>query len=195
MSVMDLVRLVLNTEGSFAGWVLLGFIAWFVICHGLARFGGWSALASAYPHLGAFDGYRLYMQTLLFAHGIRYGNTLVIGANHQGLYLAALFVMRPGHPPLLIPWEEISLQGRTGLFGQTLELRFLRVSSLTLTMAPTTAIALAEGAAKNMPNGGIPVPGWPKQEMPAKKERKAGPKEDKKRKWQDLFKGGRWPGN
>lgn len=168
---MDLARLILEADGSFWGWLLLAFIAWFVVCHGLARFGGWSALAGTYPHLGSFDGYRLYLQTVLFARGVRYGNTLVIGASHQGLYLAALFVVRPGHPPLLIPWEEISLEARSGFLGQTVELRFLRVPSVTLTLSPATAMRLAEGAAEKLPVAGIPVAGWPTPHPPLKKKK------------------------
>lgn len=168
---MDIARLILDSEESFLGWLLLAFIAWFVICHGLARFSGWSALAGTYAHLGSFDGYRLYLQTVLFARGVRYGNTLVIGANHQGLYLAALFVVRPGHPPLLIPWEEISLETRSGFLGQTVELRFLRAASVTLTLSPATAMRLAAGAAEKLPVAGIPVTGWPKPHLSVKQKK------------------------
>ncbi len=44
-----------------------------------------------------------------------YGNCLTIGADTAGLKLSVLFPFRPGHPPLFIPWSEISVTRRRNL--------------------------------------------------------------------------------
>ena len=41
--------------------------------------------------------------------GAHYGNALNAGANSVGLYIAPVFLFRPAHPPLFIPWSEIKV--------------------------------------------------------------------------------------
>ncbi len=41
-----------------------------------------------------------------------YNNCLTIGVDPMGLYLATMIVIRLGHPPLLVPWHEISVEKR-----------------------------------------------------------------------------------
>lgn len=38
---------------------------------------------------------------------VSYNRVLTLIPTHEGLYLAARFVFRVGHPPLLLPWEEL----------------------------------------------------------------------------------------
>ncbi len=55
--------------------------------------------------------------------GANYNNCLTIGADPSGLYLTLLFLFRIGHPPLFIPWSEISFRNRrTILFFEFVEL-------------------------------------------------------------------------
>ena len=44
-----------------------------------------------------------------------YRNCLVIGANPAGLYLAVFLPFRVAHPPLFIPWNEVT-QSKTRIF-------------------------------------------------------------------------------
>ena len=41
-----------------------------------------------------------------------YGSCLNVGADPAGVKISVLFPFRPGHPPLLIPWSEISVASR-----------------------------------------------------------------------------------
>jgi hypothetical protein len=43
-----------------------------------------------------------------------YNNVLTLGANQEGLYLASMFLFRFMHPPLLVPWSEISVRSKKG---------------------------------------------------------------------------------
>ena len=45
-----------------------------------------------------------------------YGNCLTVGSSPHGLYLAMMLLFRFGHPPLLIPWDEITVSRQTFVF-------------------------------------------------------------------------------
>ena len=56
---------------------------------------------------GEFTGQKWKMQSARLRF-TRYGNVLTIGANQTGLFLAPFVLFSMGHPPLFIPWTEIS---------------------------------------------------------------------------------------
>jgi hypothetical protein len=43
----------------------------------------------------------------------RYRNCLTFTANQQGLHVSIFFLFRSGHPPLWIPWSEITVHQET----------------------------------------------------------------------------------
>jgi hypothetical protein len=93
---------------------------------------GWSLLARRFRATEPFVGERWNWQSLIFRGWCGYNNCVTVGASPQYLYLS---VMRPFklmfHPPLLIPWNEISVEcGRT-LFG-LLEYARLRIGTSEL---------------------------------------------------------------
>jgi hypothetical protein len=72
----------------------------------LAR-GNWTALAGAYRFAGELPaGY--WRCPVGHVGSESYENGLTIAADSEGLYLAVVFLFRAGHPPLFIPWSEIS---------------------------------------------------------------------------------------
>lgn len=118
---------------AVAPWVtfaasLLGLLAFvFCIANLIGFLSGWWALAAAYPHTGHFGGTRRRFQSLLLRAG-SYRNSVTIGTNAEGLYLVASMLFRIGHPPMFIPWEDISAKEVRGWFWtRYLELCFLRV--------------------------------------------------------------------
>jgi hypothetical protein len=85
---------------AFVGlWVGMSFF--------MAR-GNWAALAGAYRYSGASPAARWRSQDGDVGSE-QYDNGLTIGADAVGLYLAVSFPFRAGHPPLFIPWTEISV--------------------------------------------------------------------------------------
>ncbi len=68
----------------------------------LSRLGGWRRLASMYRLSGAFSGKVWRFQSGKF-NWAGYNNCLSVGANEKGLYIAALFIFRAGHPPPVYP--------------------------------------------------------------------------------------------
>jgi len=64
-----------------------------------------------------------------------YNNCITVGAHHEGLYLAVLFLFRPGHPPLFIPWRDVSVIEKRIFFRRVSELRFSRSPSIPVRMS------------------------------------------------------------
>src|SRR5262249_25216809 len=75
-----------------------------------AQLGGWSALAAHYRTRAPFAGKRWRMQSITMHGWVGYNGGVTVGANADGLYLA--MPMLVGHPPLFIPWTDLSLLRR-----------------------------------------------------------------------------------
>jgi len=81
---------------------------WYIVGVGLARAGGWSALAQRYQAAGAPDGKKFSMQSVGFGW-VDYNGGITIRVSSQGLYLATWSFLLVGHPPLLIPWASLQV--------------------------------------------------------------------------------------
>ncbi len=87
---------------------------WVLICLGLSNMGGWKNLAESYPGKKTFFGKQFTMRDgyLGKAH---YRTLLTLGANSRGLHISVLFAFRIGHPPIFIPWSDISAKHKKRL--------------------------------------------------------------------------------
>ncbi len=84
--------------------------------------------------------------------GTNYNNCLVIAADPTGLYLATVFFFRIGHPPLFIPWTEISfLSRRKILFVEFVEFRLGREEQVPLLIRAGLADQIRAAAASSWP--------------------------------------------
>ncbi len=76
---------------------------------------GWRSLAARYrTHERAPAGTRHFCY-MGINRWVGYKGALSVGMTSQGLYLAVWPIFRFGHPPLLIPWAEISAPSETWL--------------------------------------------------------------------------------
>jgi hypothetical protein len=57
-----------------------------------------------------------------------YRNCLVIGASPTGLYLAVFLPFRLAHPPLFIPWNEVTLSRGRVFFMNMVRFQLARES-------------------------------------------------------------------
>lgn len=88
-------------------WIVAGMV--------IGQVGGWAALAQQFEFREDFTGQRWRLQSARMRLWVHYGSCLTVGANPDGLYLAILFLFRVGHPPLFIPWREVSVP-KKGVF-------------------------------------------------------------------------------
>jgi hypothetical protein len=88
---------------------------------------GWFVLARRFRFGGTFDGPEWPFQSGslngLFGN---YHNCLMIRANQEGLYLSVFPLFRFGHPPLFVPWHEITVTRTQFLFFKRMRLALER---------------------------------------------------------------------
>jgi len=113
--------------------------------------GGWRGLAKTYRHAGSFQGKVRRFQTISMKRWTAYGSCVHIGANQEGLFLSVFFPFRPGHPPLFIPWRDISTTEVRFLGGKRLELRFRKNRTVPVRINEESGRLLAEAAGENWP--------------------------------------------
>ena len=117
-------------------------VLWVVLIFFIARLTGWAALGEVYRATGESAGQRWSFQTAYMRWWSHYGNCLTVTADPRGLSLAVLWLFRIGHPPLFIPWEEISSQPATWRWFRFVELRFR--------CAPSIPFRITEGLAQKL---------------------------------------------
>jgi hypothetical protein len=127
---------------------ILGFvIAWLVLFLGVIPFvighvGGWAKLAAEYRLSGRFEGTRWWFQDITLRGWCGYNGCASVGASAEGLYLNTFFFV--SHPPLFIPWTDLSVTRR--------EVKFLgfRIGMVEFAAArvPDVRIALKESLLK-----------------------------------------------
>jgi hypothetical protein len=115
-------------ESSSISLYIFFFIAlWICICQLISTAGGWRILGRDYRAATPFDGKKLWFKSAGMRYWTNYNNCLIVGADKYGLYLAVLPIFRVGHPPLFIPWTEISTEaGSRRLFGNFVKFKFAK---------------------------------------------------------------------
>lgn len=136
------------------GFVILFFALLFVIIpFVLARVGGWAALAAEYRLQGEFEGTRWWFQELTLRGWCGYNGCVSVGASADGLYLNTIFWV--SHPPLFIPWADLSVARREVKFlgfrvGQV-EFATRRVPGVHLALRESLLKKIAEVHATALP--------------------------------------------
>jgi hypothetical protein len=89
---------------------------WLLVSAVIAFIGGWATLAKRFRLNTPFVGQRWTRQSGQMRWIAGYGNCLTVGCSSEGLYLAMMPLFRFRHPPLLVPWNEVSVARRRILF-------------------------------------------------------------------------------
>jgi small-conductance mechanosensitive channel len=119
-------------------WLLVGATISFV--------GGWFSLARVYRTRVPFDGAKWGMQSGRMRWLANYNNVLTLGVSQQGLYLASMFLFRFLHPPLLVPWSEITVQRSKGWVFEYVTFTMGREVAIPLRIREKLAAKLQEAA-------------------------------------------------
>lgn len=135
--------------------VLLGIVfmvvAWVAMFSAISRVGGWATLAGQYSCHETFTGPRWSFQQGQMRWMVGYNHCLNIGADPRGLYLSILFPFRIGHPPLFVPWRDISYVSKTFLWVKFVELRLGRETAIPLRISYRLAEKLKSAAESSWP--------------------------------------------
>lgn len=103
--------------GDWTLWPLGVALGWWFVTWTVARLGGWHALARDFrvasrPREGIYE----WINTGDVGTLGSYRGCLIVGVTPGGLYLAVWPLVRPGHPPLLIPWGAVRRRERKRVF-------------------------------------------------------------------------------
>ncbi|MBM4278361.1 MAG: hypothetical protein FJ130_10860 [Deltaproteobacteria bacterium] len=123
---------------------LIGFLSTLFFLIG--RISGWSTLANFYRFPGEFVGQRWRFQSGQLRWHLGYNNCLTIGANESGLYLSVFFLFRIGHSSLFIPWDDISINMKKGVWSKYVELRFRQAPTIPFRMSQDLSDKIAQVA-------------------------------------------------
>jgi hypothetical protein len=128
---------------------LMGFLGVFFFLIG--RISGWSTLANFYRFSGEFTGQRWRFQSAQLRWYLGYNNCLTIGANESGLFLSVFFLLRIGHPSLFIPWGDVSVIMKKGIWGKYAEFRFRQAPAIPLRISQNLSAKIAGAAGRLWP--------------------------------------------
>jgi hypothetical protein len=108
-------------------------------------------LAERYQRADGFEGDRWWFQSVQMRWRVNYSGVLIIGASPRGLYLSVLLPFRFAHPPLFIPWTEISVSERKGLAAGYFEFRFRRAPGIPVRVIERLGRRIAQSAGRAWP--------------------------------------------
>jgi hypothetical protein len=88
---------------------------WVLVSYWIALVGGWRLLANRFRIQGTFRGQTWSLQSARMRWS-SYSSVLIIGSNKTGLFIVPFILFRAWHPPLFIPWTEITVSNQTQFF-------------------------------------------------------------------------------
>ncbi|HEY6250623.1 MAG TPA: hypothetical protein VI685_11735 [Candidatus Angelobacter sp.] len=128
-----------------------GFLFQWLLLNLIAAASGWKILAQRFSVQQPFSGPQWKWQSARMRFGMGYNNSLKVGANRAGLFIQPVWVILAGHPPLFIPWSEISFGHAAGWMSNYVRLCLGRSEQIPFTIRPSLADRLRAAAG----------PGWP----------------------------------
>lgn len=138
----------------FAALIVLGIAAFQVLLLNLiAAVSGWKTLAPRFRLQQPFSGQEWKWQSAQMRYYVGYNNCLIVGADQAGLTLRPMWIVRTGHVPLLIPWNEITLgQTQTSwLLGNIVTLTLGRSEQIPFRIRASLAARLQSAAGASWP--------------------------------------------
>jgi len=113
---------------------------------------GWAVLARRFRSTMPFTGQTWNWQSARMRWTTHYGGCLTVGADPSGLYLSVMVPFRVGHPPLFLPWPEISVQRRWKVLGlRSVELRLGQEEQLPFQIGGSLADRIKAAAGPSWP--------------------------------------------
>ena len=132
----------------------LGFAAFFALMWVgvsllIATRSGWRSLAEVYRLDKEFEGsvWRLKSGRIGSAN---YSSCLTLGANERGMLLKVLLPFRLWHPPLFVPWSDVSVVPGKGWVFHYLDFRFAQVPETRIRLRPRLGTLLLSAGGRDL---------------------------------------------
>lgn len=104
----------------------------------------WRSLARRYQAEHAFTGADVVSRRCLWLRGcVLYPFCAEVGANARGLHLSVP-LLRPGHPPLLIPWTDLTTRRNRVLLWDVVEVSTTGAPGIRIGLSAQTMAAVLE---------------------------------------------------
>jgi len=137
--------------GQIAPWLTLALISftvfWCLVPLAIARMSGWAALAAAYPAGQVMTpNMRWSWQSAVMNLNTSYNAGLTLVADLQAVHVSVFLLMRPGHKPFSVPWEDIRATPRHLLLMERVALTFAKAPNVTMLISPKLAERLAQAS-------------------------------------------------
>ena len=104
---------------------------WMGISFLLSLLSGWRTLAEYYPSQTTRTPQCWSFQQAYLRGFIRYQGALIFCADQDGLYIRPIWLFRVGHPPLFIPWYDVSGTPKRHFLLNMVDLRFRRADTIS----------------------------------------------------------------
>ncbi|MGH0037236.1 MAG: hypothetical protein ACQGVK_19600 [Myxococcota bacterium] len=114
---------------------------------------GWAQAAAGYACEGHFPERRFRYQSAGFRRGAGYNLGVTFGVDADALYLRTASWLRIGHPPLRIPWSDVTPRSVRAGWVERVDLELAATPKATLRITPALARRLAEAAGGHWPAG------------------------------------------
>jgi len=112
---------------------------------------GWFGLARIYRANQSFQGERWNLQRAKFIFVFGYTYLLTVGANTEGLFLSVFFLFRVGHPPLFIPWQDVSIRPTKFLWFRMYLFEFRQKPSVKVRLRESLGKKIQAAAGQSWP--------------------------------------------
>lgn len=143
MSTFNSLDLFLLAIFSLVLWLLLNFL--------ISRLTGWGRIAAHYKSTEGIIRKVWRYQTISTRWGLGYKRSTNVGADSRGLYIFFGALFRFGHPPIFVPWGDITITEKEINKRNMLELRFRKTEDLPVRILSELGAHLAKAAGSNWP--------------------------------------------
>ena len=115
---------------------LIAFTAlWILMCIAFSMWGGWSQLTDRYRGTLSKAKAKWRFESASMRRMAAYPGCLKFSVGREGLGISILFLFRVGHPPLLIPWTDITTHTSESRIIKKVRLEFAKEPNVPLTIS------------------------------------------------------------
>lgn len=122
-------------------------LVWILVSLAVSLWSGWWTLAEYYPGqvYQAVKTWRFQSASMRMMMG--YNNILTVAVGEKGMGFSPFFILRLGHPPLFIPWDQIRARRDRFLFMQVVTLSFKKTPGIVIRISHRLAARVEAASA------------------------------------------------